>query len=102
MLIATAIATSGSSTSHPVSEVEQRRDDRDGQAEPDLLDWLRVQQAVHGGHGDAQCRDDDQRALRACREVLGLAVTVRMVLVGRPCGDGEHGESHQGTGQVDQ
>ena len=83
------------------AEIDERRHDRDGQADADLLEWLRRQQALHGGDRDAHRGDQDQRAFDAAREVLRLAVPVRVVLVRRARGDRQHAQRHDGADQVD-
>jgi hypothetical protein len=84
------------------SQVQQRRDHRHHQADAQPLQWARVHQAVHRGHGNAQRRDDDQRTLGTGGEILGLAVPVGVVLVRRARRDAQHREGHHGARQVDQ
>ena len=75
--------------------------DRHGQADADLLQRLRRQQPPRRGDGDAQRRDQDQRAFDAAREVLRLAVAVGMVLVLGPRRHRQHAERHHGADEVD-
>jgi hypothetical protein len=44
-----------------------------------------MQQAIDGGHGDRHGGEEDQGALDAGREVLGLRMPIGMLLVGRLC-----------------
>jgi hypothetical protein len=61
-----------------------------------------MQQSIDCRHTDTDRRDDDERAFDAAGEVLRLAVSVRVLVVGGARGDGEHRERHHGADQVDQ
>jgi hypothetical protein len=50
---------------------------------PTCLQRLRVQQPLHRGPDDGQRGHEDQHALEAAGEVLGLVVAVGVVVVGR-------------------
>jgi len=64
-------------------QVDQRGDHRHRKAETHLLDRPRMYQALHRRDRDADGRDQDQRSFDSRREVLRLAMPVRVVLVGR-------------------
>ena len=71
-------------------------------APAELLQRLRIHQTVDRGPENAQRGSKDQHALEAGREILGLVVAMRMVLVGGALGDRHHHQGEHGTGQVDE
>jgi hypothetical protein len=77
-----AVAPPGAHEQQAHRQVDGGRDDRDGQPDADVREGLRIEQPLDGGRGDRQGGDEDQRALDAGREVLGLRVPVRVLLVG--------------------
>ena len=59
-------------------------------------------QALDRRHADADRRHENEKALEGAGEVFRLAVAVGVVFVRRAGGQGEHGQSHDSAGQVDQ
>ena len=82
------------------AQVDERGDDRDAQPQADLLQRPRMEEPVDRRHRDADGGDHDERALDPAGEVLRLAVAVGVVLVGRPGGDGQHGQRHDRADEI--
>ena len=56
----------------------------------DLLQGLRMKQAIDGNPQNAQGGDKNQQPFKAGREIFGLVVAVWMVGIGRALGDDDH------------
>jgi myo-inositol catabolism protein IolS len=91
MLVATASAISlqcqrpvlspGSDEQSRHAQIEPRGQQRHRDADADIAQRLRVQQAVDRRHADRHRGDQDQPALDPGREIIGLLVPVRVLLV---------------------
>lgn len=81
-------------------KVDDRRDQRDGESETELLQRLRVQQAVDRRTRNAERCDEDHPAFEAAREILRLVVTVGMIFVGRTRRNREHDERHTCANEI--
>ncbi len=73
---------------------------RDGEADADAVDRLRVEQPPERGHADADGRDEDERPLHARGEVLGLLVPVGVILVGGLEREPQREHRHRGRDEV--
>ncbi len=82
-------------------EIDQGRHDGQREADPHLLDGPRGPEAARRRDGDAHRREEDQGPLDPAREVLGLRVAVRVVLVLRPRSHGQHRQRHDRADEVD-
>ena len=83
-------------------EVDDRGGYRNQQADADGVERLRMQEAIDGGEADAAGRQQNQEAFKGAGEVLGLAMTMRMIVIGRLSGQCQHPKSHHRPGQVDE
>jgi hypothetical protein len=83
-------------------EVDERRDERQREPDSELLEWFRVKQAIDRRSGDAERREQYERAFDTARQVLGLVVSVRMVFVRRARSDGDRDEGHTRGRKIDQ
>ena len=84
------------------AEVHQRRHHGDRQAETDRLEGSGRDQTAHRRHADAEGRDQNQRAFDSAGKILRLAMTVGMVLVGRPGRHRQHRQRHDAASEIHQ
>ena len=84
------------------AEIHDRGHHGDRQADADRLQGPGRDQPPHRRHPNAHCRNQDQRAFDSAGEILRLAVTVGVLLVGGPGGHGQHRQGHQAAGKVHQ
>jgi len=82
--------------------VEQRGRQRQRDAQPDRLDRPGMEQPLAGRADDGDGRGDDQHALEAAGEVLGLVMPVRVALVGRLSRPRHHHQREQRADQIHQ
>ncbi|MNC85796.1 hypothetical protein D3C83_14100 [compost metagenome] len=80
--------------------IDERGGGRDDQPGTDMVERLRPDQALDSGERDDACCDQNQRAFQPAGEVLGLAVAIGVLVVGRQRGDGQHGEHGRGPQQI--
>ena len=83
-------------------EVHQRGQHRNRQAQADLFERFGSDEAANCRVSDAHGGQQNERALDAAGEVLGLAVAVGVVLIRGPGGDGQHGQGHDAADEVDE
>ena len=81
--------------------VDRRRDERDGEAEPHVLKWLRVHQPVPRRNPDPGRSDDYQGALQPAREILRLVVAEGVLLVRRTHREGQRPQRRHRGDEVD-
>jgi len=81
--------------------IDERGACRDDQPGPDMLERARRDETVNRGVANGEGRDQDQRALQAAREVLGLGVAENMVFVWRARGYADHRQRDGGADDVD-
>ena len=81
--------------------VDHGRTERDGEADAEVLQRLRIQESVDGGVHDESRGHEDHHALGTCGEVLRLAVAEVMALICRLRCGGDRDESQHGCHKVD-
>jgi 8-oxo-dGTP pyrophosphatase MutT (NUDIX family) len=95
-----SVGTPGAHEQDADRTVHQRRHDRDREPEPHALDGLRVNEPVDRADDDDRGRREDHEAFEAGGEVLGLAVAVVVVRIGRARRDVQGDERHHRGDQV--
>ena len=93
--------TSDAQEQHGYAEVHERGRQPDRQAKTRLIERLRVHEPIERGYAYAGGRHEDERAFDPAGKIFRLAMAERMVFIGWPLGDGQHGERHHPPDQVD-
>ena len=81
--------------------IDHRRDRRDDEPCPELLERLHVQQPLYGGRRDGERRNEDHAALEGAQRNLRFLVSVRVVFVRRARRDVERDQRARRRHQVD-
>ena len=81
--------------------VERRTHHRQAQPQPQLVQGLRIKEAVRRRPDDAQGGADDQNPLEPGRKIFGLVVPVGVGLIGRARRHHHHGQTKHRARQVD-
>jgi hypothetical protein len=78
-----AVPAAGADKPQSNGKVDERGADGDRQPDTDVGQRPRIDQPVCGGDADRDRRQNDQPSFDSSREVLGLRMTIRVLLVGR-------------------